>query len=215
MKNVLWVTGAEAETDAVLGAAEAAQGDLAHRKAFVEHEALGAALEPALVAAGWTAEREVVLALRRPRDRDPERGLATETDEATLVAAEGITGAAYGDDADLVAQLSRARASLRAVARGRGFVGEIDGRLAAHATLFSDGATAQIEDVATLETHRRRGLARAVCSAAIGAALAAGHDLVFLVADVDGPARELYEKLGFDPVGSRWAFTRQVAEAAS
>jgi predicted N-acetyltransferase YhbS len=55
---------------------------------------------------------------------------------------------------------------------------------------------------------RRRGLARAACSAALDAAIAAGHELVFIVADDEDWPKELYAKLGFDVVGRPWAFTR-------
>jgi predicted GNAT family acetyltransferase len=66
--------------------------------------------------------------------------------------------------------------------------------------LFSDGATAQIEDVATLPAYRKRGYSRAVVSRAIGAAVES-HDLTFLLAaDNDWP-RRWYERLGFEDAG--------------
>lgn len=215
MLNVLWVTAPQADAAAVLAAAEHLQGTLAHRKAFVVDEALGRALAPGIRAAGWSAEREVVMALRRPRDRPPDAGPAAEADEATMLAAEAATDreAIYGGDAEVVRQVAGARAALRAAASGRGFVATVDGAPAAHATLFSDGPIAQVEAVMTLEAHRRRGLARAVVSAAVDAALVAGPELVFLVADADDFPRELYAKLGFDPVGELWAFTRVGPEA--
>ena len=57
--------------------------------------------------------------------------------------------------------------------------------IASTCELYSDGVTAQIEAVITLEQHRNKGLARAVVMAALDDALAEGHDLVFLVADDD------------------------------
>ncbi|MDQ3630932.1 MAG: GNAT family N-acetyltransferase, partial [Actinomycetota bacterium] len=68
-----------------------------------------------------------------------------------------------------------------------------------------------LEDVATLAAHRRRGLARAVCSAAVAAAVAAGSALVFVVAEDDDWPKELYGKLGFDSVGASWDITRDPA----
>jgi hypothetical protein len=45
-------------------------------------------------------------------------------------------------------------------------------------------------------------------TAAVDAALAMGHELIFIVADEDDWPKDLYARLGFDPVGRAWAFTR-------
>ena len=79
---------------------------------------------------------------------------------------------------------------------------------AAVTTLYSDGTTAQVEDVATLRDYRGRGLARAAVSAAIDAAVDMGHRFVFIVADDDDWPKDLYGRLGFDPIGRAWSFTR-------
>ena len=101
------------------------------------------------------------------------------------------------------------RAALaRAVPTARFFVAASEGVDAAVTTLYSDGVVAQIEDVATLRDFRRRGLARATVTAAIDAALEMGHGLVFIVADDNDWPKDLYARLGFDPVGRAWAFTR-------
>jgi hypothetical protein len=54
----------------------------------------------------------------------------------------------------------------------------------------------------------RREPARAAVTAAIDAARAAGADLVWLLADAADWPKELYGKLGFDPIGSCWQFTK-------
>ena len=77
------------------------------------------------------------------------------------------------------------------------------------AELYSDGRTAQIEDVATLSAYRGRGHAKAAVTRAVEEALATGHELVFLVADGDDWPKALYAKLGFEEVGSRFAFLRR------
>jgi GNAT superfamily N-acetyltransferase len=182
-----------------------------HRRAFVERFAAGARLAPSLRARRWLVERDVYMTLRRPRDREPQRGLAREVDLATISDVESATTREepYGTDEDVVRQLSRQRETLAAgVAATRYFVGAVDGVDAAVTTLYSDGVVAQVEDVATLRAYRRRGLARATVSLAIDAALEMGHELIFIVADdLDWP-KGLYAKLGFDPVGRAWAFTR-------
>jgi predicted GNAT family acetyltransferase len=151
------------------------------------------------------------MALRRRRDRAPDAGLAREVDAAThrLAEAETIREEPYGRDEEVVGQLVGMRAALAdAVPAARYFVGAADGVDAAVTTLYSDGATAQVEDVATRRDYRRRGLARATVSAAIDAAVEMGHRFVFIVADDDDWPKELYGRLGFDPVGIAWAFTR-------
>jgi predicted GNAT family acetyltransferase len=151
------------------------------------------------------------MALRRPRDRAAAPGLAREVDAATHRAVEAATvrEEPYGRDEEVVRQLVGMRTALaEAVPAARFFVGSADGVDAAVTTLYSDGVTAQVEDVATLRVYRRRGLARAAVSAAIDAAVEMGHRFVFIVADDDDWPKDLYGRLGFDPIGRTWAFTR-------
>jgi GNAT superfamily N-acetyltransferase len=177
----------------------------------VEGEDTGARLVAGLSPRGWLVERDVYMVLRRPRDRAAAPGLAVEVDAGRhqLAEAAGIREEPYGRDEEIVRQLVGMRAALAgAVPAARFFVGRADGVDAAVTTLYSDGATAQVEDVATLRDYRRRGLARATVSAAIDAAVEMGHELVFIVADEDDWPKELYARLGFDPIGRTWAFTR-------
>ena len=159
----------------------------------------------------WLVERNVVMALRRARDGEPRAGLAREVDAATLERAEAATvrEEPYARDEEVVRQLVGMRSALaRGVRTTRFFVGAADGVDACITTLYSDGAVAQIEDVATLRDYRRRGLARATVTMAIDAALEMRHELVFIVADDEDWPKDLYERLGFDPVGRACAFTR-------
>jgi GNAT superfamily N-acetyltransferase len=209
----------DVETDAtvLVSAVDELYGHLAHRRAFVEHPDIGARLAPALRAAGWLAEHDVYSVLRRERDRPAAPGLAREVDEPTMRAVEAQTIAQQPATTEpaIVAQLLASRSAFGRAGRARYFVGAADGVDASHATLYSDGVIAQVEDVATLERFRGRGLARAVCSAAIDAALETGHELVFIIADDDDWPKELYAKLGFDPVGKPWSFTRPPAGHAA
>lgn len=72
---------------------------------------------------------------------------------------------------------------------------------AAACRLLIQGEVGQIEDVATLESARGRGLAQAVVLAALEHSRTAGHQLTFLTADADDWPLELYSKLGFRAVG--------------
>jgi ribosomal protein S18 acetylase RimI-like enzyme len=58
---------------------------------------------------------------------------------------------------------------------------------------------AQIESVATVPEHRRRGHARAVVSRALE--LSADRRLVFLGMDPEDWPQQLYARLGFDDIG--------------
>jgi GNAT superfamily N-acetyltransferase len=206
--NQLSVDG-PTDASGLIGALEELYGHLPHRRAFVESEAVGERLAPDLRAAGWLVERDVFMVLRRERDRAADPGLAREVDEPTIRAVEARTIAEepYGEPA-VIEQLLASRAAFGRAGRARYFVAASEGVDACHTTLYSDGVVAQVEDVGTLKALRGRGLARAACSAAVDAAIAAGHELVFLVADDEDWPKRLYAKLGFDPVGRPWAFTR-------
>jgi predicted GNAT family acetyltransferase len=60
----------------------------------------------------------------------------------------------------------------------------------------------------TAEEHRRRGYGRAVVEAATRASLESGNELTFLVADDDDWPKEMYARIGYEPAGRRFEFTR-------
>jgi GNAT superfamily N-acetyltransferase len=207
--NQLIVAADEASADELTGALDELYGHLAHRRAMILRPPLAARIGHELRRADWLGQRDVYMVLRRERDRPPAAGLAREVDEATLRAVEAQTLAEEPQYVgDVVEQLLAMRAAVARVARARYFVAAADGVDAGHATLYSDGVVAQVEDVGTVSAMRGRGLARAAVSAAVEAAVDAGHELVFIVADDDDWPKQLYAKLGFDPVGIPWSVTR-------
>lgn len=68
--------------------------------------------------------------------------------------------------------------------------------------------TAEIVAVATLPSHRRRGLAAALTSKLVGAAAERGVRVVILAAENEAVAR-IYGRLGFRPVGTQVAARRR------
>ena len=84
----------------------------------------------------------------------------------------------------------------------------VGGQTVCSADLYSDGRTAQIESVLTLEEFRRRGLGRAVVAEAVRAALSSGHDFVFLIADDEDWPKNLYVRMGFEPLGRFYDFLK-------
>jgi GNAT superfamily N-acetyltransferase len=186
------------------------QGDagFSHRKLIVLDQELGARLEPDFAELDWLfVNRYAVMALRREPDRPAEPGLARELTFAEFAAGKrgGLPGTQGEDIGDALVEHTRRTARAVDV---RVFGAVVDGETAAYCELRSDGRTAQVEDVATLEPFRGRGIARAVVLAAADAARAAGNDLVFLCADTDDWPIELYRRLGFDEIGFEWNFGR-------
>lgn len=70
-------------------------------------------------------------------------------------------------------------------------------RVVALASLLLLDATALIDHVVTLPHARRRGYADAIVRRLCDEAGAAGAKMCWLITDPDGPARRLYERLGF------------------
>jgi GNAT superfamily N-acetyltransferase len=203
------VVDAPTAADELVSVLDELYADLTHRRAFLERAEVGDRLAPFFKDAGWLVERDVFMMLRRDRDRPAQPGLAREADERAVRAVEAQTIAEqrYGD-ATVVEELLASRAAFARAGRARYFVAGRDGVDASHASLYSDRVVAQVEDVGTVAAARGHGLARAACSAAIDAALSAGHEFVFIVADADDWPKDLYTKLGFDPVGHAWSFSR-------
>ena len=83
------------------------------------------------------------------------------------------------------------------------------GEVVSSAQLYSDGGTAQVEDVATLPAYRGRGHAKALVTRAVEEAVAGNHEFIFLVADGGDWPKKLYNRLGFEEVGSRFAFLKR------
>lgn len=191
-----------AEADELLGGA-----GLRHRKIEVLDDAAGERLAGEFQALGWHVERDLVQPHRRPADREVDISFVEEVDTETLapVWAEAMRKD-FGSDDDVIRQLTEHKQVLAADG-ARFFAARIDGVLASYCDLYSDGRTAQIEAVQTLERFRNKGLARAVVAGALAASEAEGHDLTFLLADDADWPKQLYEKLGFDVVGSVYEFT--------
>src|SRR6476659_3591903 len=113
-----------------------------------------------------------------------------------------MTAAALDQVSDATAREARARAATNLGIRDEA------GDVVAMTKLYSDGVTAQVEDVYTVPEWRNHGCARRLITRAIAVALQAGHELVFIVADDDGWPKHLYSRLGFEPIGRMAMFHR-------
>ncbi len=211
--NFVWVDRPVAGVDADALAADAdrvlGEVPLGHRRVTLDDDEQGRRLAPEFVELGWSAERLVVMRRVQQTERRV-RTVVRETgfDGARPILDEVLRRRSRAQDEEERRQLAEFRAVLEREAGARFFLAEIDGAPASVCELYRIGSVAQIEDVSTLEEHRGRGLASAVVLAAAAAARDRGCDLVFLIAeDADWP-KELYGRLGFEPVAWSWSFLR-------
>jgi ribosomal protein S18 acetylase RimI-like enzyme len=201
--------GADASTDELIADAETvhAAAGLEHRKISIDDD-LGAVVAPRFRELAWKVEELLLmphLGPARPVDTSAVEEIAPE--ELEPVWTEGMRASPEIQDEEEVRQLVAAQHRRRKAVQVRYFAARSEGRIASYCELFSDGKTAQIESVMTLEPFRGRGLATGVVARAL-AESRAEHDLTFLVADADDWPKELYRKLGFEECGSIWDFLR-------
>jgi ribosomal protein S18 acetylase RimI-like enzyme len=212
--NVLSVDlGTRATVAELVEDADASQAGLRHRKIAIDHE-LGAEVEPGFRALGWGVDRLLVMAHREAGKAVADSAVEeVDPEELAPVWAEGIRQGPYGADDETVRQLVAAQHLRRQAVAVRYFAARVDERIASYCELFSDGGTAQVESVMTLEEFRGRGLATAVVGRAAAEARASGHDFVFLDADDEDWPKGLYRKLGFAEIGRIWDFVREPERA--
>ena len=180
-----------------------------HRRVVVPDERAGAKLERDFRFLDWRIERFLFMAYRG-------EGSKARSDDAVEVDAaahrplrEEIARAEpWATDEDVVQMVLDADELFFRHGNARHFAALADGTFVSAAELLSDGRTAQVENVVTHPAFRGRGLASAVVGRAVGEAVAAGHDFVFLVADDADWPKELYARLGFAPIGREWSFLR-------
>lgn len=204
----------EVDADAITAQALAAESDrlmtaggYSHRKVIVEDEDAGARVAAGFAEMNWRADKLTWMVHRR----QPERVAAVDVDEidAAVHAAakdEFNRRDPYFVGNEVIRQMRGMAGLVSKATDKRCFAAYVDGTIAAVCELYSDGAIAQIEDVATLEEYRGRGLATAVVLRALSEAQIWNHEMVFLVADADDWPKELYAKLGFEAVGATYQF---------
>ena len=182
---------------------------VAHRKIVVHGERTAARMAPEFRELGWRIDRNLVMALRELRP--PERAyVVVEVERASIKASERefLLGEDRATSNDAVEQILAISALTEQAMNVRTFATLDEGSATSWCELYSDGQTAQIESVCTLRGQRGRGLASAVVATAAGAALDAGHDIVFLVVNEDEGPVELYRRLGFEGSGREVVFLK-------
>jgi len=183
---------------------------LAHRKVSTADERLGERLAEGFAEAGWRVDRLLFMAHRNEPKRDASVDVDEIVGELHTRAKEGFSRRdPHFQSEEEVRQMSLLAQMVFEVTDKRCFAAYAEGKIASVCELYSDGLTAQIEDVATFEEHRGKGLATAVVLRALHEARAWGHETIFLVADADDWPKDLYEQLGFEGMRRTYQFLRR------
>jgi ribosomal protein S18 acetylase RimI-like enzyme len=185
------------------------QAELGHRRVILP---VGAGeLEDGFRELGWEGDHFLFMVYRGNSAEAPDTRHVEDIDPARLrrLRTEIIREWQPDERDETIDQIIAADYMMWHAANARSFGVVEDGEVVSSAELFSDGRTAQVEEVQTLPSHRGRGFAKQVVARAVAEALAASHEFIFLVADGDGWPKALYRRLGFEEIGSRFAFLRR------
>jgi len=93
----------------------------------------------------------------------------------------------------------------------RWFVGRIDGQRAGYTSLLALEGVGYLDNVVTMPSARRRGVATATVTAAVRSSLGSGDRHVFLLAERGGAPQNLYERLGFRVRSQVESYTRPLS----
>lgn len=193
----------------VLGRVRAAFRARGRTPRFEIVEAFAPALATALADAGFKEEsRPFLMACGPDGFREPPlpEGVRLETLDSqapddrirSLLVAQRSGFGVPKPEAVSEADVAFFRGTLRA---GRAFLAYRDGEAVGGAVLLApaDGL-AEVAGVATVETHRRRGIGTALTAAAAREAFALGVEVAILAA-ADERAGRVYQAVGFEPFG--------------
>jgi len=209
--NLLLVDDASGTSaDALMAEAERLQAPAGLRHRKIEVLRGGDPLVADFRAAGWSAERIVVMVLGTGGDH--RGGAPAAVREVGFPAVRGLMEQWYREamSAAEARDLADADAETATRSGARYFLAERDGEPAACCMLLAGaGGIGQVEEVYTAVRHRGAGLASAVVRAAVAAARERGDDLIVIMADADDWPQRLYERLGFETVDAYRAFTRK------
>jgi ribosomal protein S18 acetylase RimI-like enzyme len=179
--------------------------DSRHRKLEIEDAIAGARLRPSFEDAGWVCDRNAVMRREGPgrAHGDVEE---VELADTRALRIEWYLSYEHEPDTQEAIVLAQDRVSFR---RGmRAFVVREGGDAVGFAHLAaSEGEdAAEIDQLYVTPSARSQGLGGRLVEAALAAG---GRDVAWVVADDEGQARALYERLGFVTVWRQHAFVRQ------
>jgi ribosomal protein S18 acetylase RimI-like enzyme len=199
--NSVRVEHAGLTADELMAAADELLSGHRHRKLDVEDETTGARARPAFAAAGWMAER---LAMMR---RDGPAVPHPDVDEVPLPATRALRLEWHTEYAEDVEEQARFVESQEPVLARRGMRAFMVAELG-FATLAIGEDAAEIDSLYVTPAGRGRGIGARLVESALAAG---GCDVNWILADDEGPARALYERLGFQTVWRPHGFVRRPA----
>ncbi len=192
---------AAAKADEVLGGL-----GMTHRAVAPAIQESAAELEPGFRELGWEVEHGVYMLLRG----EPDRPSSVEVEQMSIDEVRELRRQLIGEmdegDPDTAEQLLELDRRVNEALRDRWFAARHNGELAGCCRLMQADGIGQIEDVATLETARNNGIARAAVLAATRRSVVDGDEITFISALAADWPRELYARLGFEPIGDWHAF---------
>jgi ribosomal protein S18 acetylase RimI-like enzyme len=169
-----------------------------HRKLEVEDEATGAAAQPYFAAKGWIADRNAMMR------REGPGAVHADIVEVPLAATRDldIEWVSEYDDVESVKRFAAQREPILARRGMRAFAIPDVGF-----TLLAVGdEAAEIDALYVTPSARGHGIGARLIETALAAG---GRDVAWIVADDEGRARELYERLGFETVWRPHSFVRR------
>jgi GNAT superfamily N-acetyltransferase len=196
--------------EALMTAVDELQHGLAHRQVEVEDQAAGERLRPGFEARGWVTERLAWMALRGAA---AGRGAAAhaEVGEVPFARTRPLREAWFGSSALAGSPAARShflgveeRVATRRGTRALAAWGP-GGDPLGFVAFSLIGEAAEVEQVYVVAERRGHGTGAALVRAAIAAA---GAPVTWIVADDEGDAKRLYERLGFATAWIQHVFTR-------
>jgi ribosomal protein S18 acetylase RimI-like enzyme len=206
VRNFVWVEAAvdDMELAQVVREAEELHAGVGvrHRRIVFADEDSGSRAAALLGPSGWRVRADRLMVYRGSAAAMPDSPQVVEVAPGALRQASAVAYREHPDvqSEETVEHLLLADELLAEATTERCFAWLEGGAVTSYCRLFSDGETAQVEDVGTLSAFRQRGHARAVVSKALRAG-AESHGLTFLLAADDGWPKRWYARLGFEEVG--------------
>jgi ribosomal protein S18 acetylase RimI-like enzyme len=197
--NAVRVEAAGLSPEALEAAGDALLAGLRHRKLDIEDEQTGAAAQPYFAAKGWMAER---LAMMRRERRGVTHADVVEVSLAETRALRVEWFTAHADEIPEQEAFAKLQEPIAARRGMRAFV--VAGKGFAWLAAADDGA--EIDSLFVTPRARGEGVGARLVETALAAG---GREVAWIVADDEGRARPLYERLGFVTVWRPYNFVQR------
>jgi GNAT superfamily N-acetyltransferase len=202
------VADPELDGDRLHAAVERLQGRLAHRRIEVFDDATAARLDAGMAAHGYERGESVLMGWDGGDPPPAPRVEQVPYAAVERLRAEWLESDPWAPDLDEALAADRLTFSSTPT---RAYAVVVEGRPQAYGLLVDLGDNALVEDVYTTPGARGHGLGASVIARLVWESRTAGHTDTVLATPADGPARALYERLGFTTLGSVHRFLRRPA----